>query len=387
MTATTPTSLRAVARRAGALLAVLSFALIALAGPSHASGAGDNDYDALDGMSLVWLDSSTGRSADLWVAGADGADPRLVAGFPSGTRVLAMSGALMALDVRDRLVVVDLVSGEQRDVELPRSPRGAVFGGDGLLFVTTAGNRTCAPDPLELPQPSRLVRVDLATGDAQVIAVSSGGLLDVLSADAGTREVVVLPRGCDVGIGELRLYDMDSGELRRTVSARGCGWATVAPEGVRALVGWESCTVPDAHTGAIATLVDLTSGEGRDITAVTNAAARGPFLFSPDGARIAVGGSFGGVVGRPGSTTGAVWLADAATLELRPLAQGLAREAVPLDWSPDGRFLLVSAVQAQGFCSLGVVDTVTGDVRPIAENITVCGVNGEVTGWTALGDG
>ena len=132
------------------------------------------------------------------------------------------------------------------------------------------------------------------------------------------------------------------------------------------------------------TLVDLRGGEGRDVRATTNATFRGPFLFSDDGARLAAGGSLGGVAGPRGATTGAVWLIDGATLAVSPLVQGLGREALPLDWSADGRFLLVQATEAQGRCAFHIVDTESGEAHPIAPAVTFCGANGSVIGWTML---
>ena len=104
---------------------------------------------------------------------------------------------------------------------MPQFARGAAFAGDRLVLIATAGAGACAPDPLALPQPSRLIQFDLATGETAEIAAVSGRLLDVLWASAVTREVVVLPRGCDVGIGELRVYNADGGELLRTAAVDG----------------------------------------------------------------------------------------------------------------------------------------------------------------------
>jgi hypothetical protein len=52
---------------------------------------------------------------------------------------------------------------------------------------------------------------------------------------------------------------------------------------------------------------------------------------------------------------------------------------------PDGDALLAGSVLAQGVCAYAVVDMATGEATPLPETLTVCGANGIVVGWTALG--
>ncbi len=87
----------------------------------------------------------------------------------------------------------------------------------------------------------------------------------------------------------------------------------------------------------------------------------------------------------PGSAVStALWRLNLGDLTFKPLAAATGVEQVPVAWSPDGRYVLVQSTIAQGRCSYSYVDAVSGDAHPVNKDITYCGTNGEVLGWTAL---
>jgi hypothetical protein len=223
---------------------------------------------------------------------------------------------------------------------------------------------------------------------ARELAASANRVFEVIGLDSAAGELFVLPRGCDVGVGEIQVYSAETGELLRTVPVEGCGGAVVSANGRTGVTAWQGCTLPDGHAGAVATIYDLATGESRDVKAFTNATVRGDLVLSRDGSLLALGGSLGGVAGPRGSSSGALWLVTPAPLEakrdVKLLLEGAGLEAFPVDWSSDGRFLLAGVVEAQGRCTYRIVEVATGATHPVNPEITVCGANGRVLGWTEL---
>jgi hypothetical protein len=93
------------------------------------------------------------------------------------------------------------------------------------------------------------------------------------------------------------------------------------------------------------------------------------------------------VATRPGSSRGdGIYILDRASRQFAPLVEGEGAEQYPVAWSPDGRYLLYAVVEAQGVCHYAYVDAEADDPQPVPVNpdITMCGVNGNVVGWTDL---
>ena len=87
----------------------------------------------------------------------------------------------------------------------------------------------------------------------------------------------------------------------------------------------------------------------------------------------------------PGSVRGGgVWLFDLETLAFDELQAPAGAEQYALDWTDDGRHVLTATVEAMGFCTFAAVDATTKQVTKVNAEITVCGANGEVVGWTVL---
>ena len=81
---------------------------------------------------------------------------------------------------------------------------------------------------------------------------------------------------------------------------------------------------------------------------------------------------------------GGIWLLNLDTLAFDQIQPPEGAEQYVLDWTEDGRHVLTATVEAMGLCSYSVVDATTKQVTKVNAEITLCGANGEVVGWTAL---
>jgi Tol biopolymer transport system component len=110
----------------------------------------------------------------------------------------------------------------------------------------------------------------------------------------------------------------------------------------------------------------------------------GGFLFSPDGSRVAYALNIPRrlIETRPDAV--GVWLMNVESRRHERVLDTEGMEALPVGWSPDGRYLLVSVVLAQGLCDYTIIDTTNVATVPVDDEIRFCGVNGEVAGWTVL---
>ena len=144
----------------------------------------------------------------------------------------------------------------------------------------------------------------------------------------------------------------------------------------------------DEHAGAHATVYDfgIVGPTGTDVTAPDEGSNAAVWLPRPGAAEVALGTTV--TVGQgPGSTrSGGIYLLDLTTRQFRRLVEGDGAEQYPVAWSPDGRYLLYSTVEAQGVCRFAYVDADAPDAGTVAinEEITFCGLNGHVVGWTEL---
>jgi hypothetical protein len=166
----------------------------------------------------------------------------------------------------------------------------------------------------------------------------------------------------------------------------GCGWAGVDLTRMWAVASWKSCTPPANHADDDVTVVDFRppTPSPRYLASTQGEPNTWPFLLHPSASHVAIGLTRTEGMG-PGSVRGGgIWLLNLDTLALDPLQPPAGAEQYALGWSDDGRHLLTATVEAQGLCSYAAVDATTKQVIKVNPEITMCGANGEVIGWTSL---
>lgn len=350
--------------------------------------AGQIEPDAPASLALVWTDTSRGEDVEVWVAAADGRQARQIASFASGTQPLALAGSHLALSGEGGLIVLDLTTGERHripvdpieveGVEFVPSVRGALFAGRGLYYATRVG---CGPSAEAGYQ---ILRFDLDAGDLRLVAALPGPGGELYNYRPSTNELLVMPRGCDIGIGRFLYLDIITGETTARFSVTGCGTPSAAPDGSAIIVPNFTCSTVPGEEGIDARLY---SGRGAllgTFTAPEGAVTGTPFRISPDSRTAAYAATIRQGDG-PGATRSAgLWLLDLESRTAAKLWQDDGAELIPVAWAPDGASILAGSVQAMGYCTYVAVDVATGEAHPIAESITVCGANGQMLGWTRL---
>jgi hypothetical protein len=331
-----------------------------------------------DRLGLVYIDQRTGQ-AQLFVAGFDGKNPRSLGPIAKGTRATDLSGANLLLAASDSLTVMNLAGGQSTKVAITGNVTFARLLDDtALLYAVVSG---CGPPG---PPKSRLMLADLKTQQQKELLSFPSGNLTIAEVDAATGTAVIVPRGCDVTTSEIDIVKLADG-TKQAFAVQGCGFVDVALAQKLAIVSWLACTRPEAHKSDDASLyqLDAASPVARALTAPAGGSNTQPWLLRP-GQPQAVLGTSTKVSGPGGSVSSGLWLLDLTTLAYRPLAPASGLEQSPLAWSPDGRYLLATTVQAQGLCAFSYIDMVTQEVRPVDAAVTFCGANGDVLGWAVL---
>jgi hypothetical protein len=161
----------------------------------------------------------------------------------------------------------------------------------------------------------------------------------------------------------------------------------VSTETQDAVVSWQACTAPADKQGVEATVYALMANARapRDLKALPSGPSnQQPWVLRPGRAEVALGTSMTSGTG-PGSTRGSgVWLVDLRTGTPAALVPAAGAEQYAVRWTPDGRYLLVASVQAQGLCSYSIVDAQDKKVTALPESISFCGANGSVWGLTLI---
>ena len=323
---------------------------------------------------LVYLDSANPGVSDVWVSFVDGASRRLVATLPAAARALALRGSTLLLATEQDLVSVDLTNGTLRRTGLGGRVASGYLTENGTAFFTT--RRGCGPAEAKM----LLGRIDGTTGVQTNIAELELPGAEILWHDPATADLVVLPRGCDPGIAELRLLDGKTGLEKARVAVQGCGWARLSPNGQQALVSYAYCSGPNNPE---LTVIDFQDAGRRELRFAKDGPSAHPFVYSPDGARAAYGLAL--ARGNPGgiAASGGIWLLDPSSLASTKLWQDPGLESWAIDWSPDGSALVIASVLAQGACDYYVVDVATGAATSVS-GINGCGVNGTLVGFATL---
>jgi hypothetical protein len=371
---------------ASIVVSILLAAAVGMFGHPPAPGAASSravsapsTADRVRGLSVVWTDTRAGQGVEVWTLALDGSPARLVTTLPSGFTPLALGDHFLALGDADSLVVLDLITGARRDVSTGQVVRSALFVDGALVYATHVG---CGPETADGFQVAQL---DLANGAVRPITRIIAPGMELLGFTAATRELIVLPRGCDVGLAQIQTMNTDSGAITGTVAVEGCGWVRVTPDGGQALVSWMFCAERSSEAPLDGRVYNLHSGDARPFGVRDGAPTGTPFVIAPDSGRAALAVSVVRGTGSGARRSGGVWLMRLDDLTMTELWPDGGAEAIPVAWSPDGGALLAGSVLAQGVCAYAVVDVATGAVTPLPEMLTVCGVNGAVVGWTALG--
>jgi hypothetical protein len=334
---------------------------------------------SLESLSLVYVDTRRGQGGDVYVAEADGSNPRLVTSESAFRRPLDVHGGTLAAVGTGGVLLIDLESGEAFVLEESQIVFDGRFLEQETFLYSLSGSCTQGG--------GALYRVDVPSRNLDEL-ITSEMSLTIAGIDPATGTVTLLPRGCDVGVVALETYDAVTGELRNTVAVQGCGWAIAVPEHNKAVVSWQSCTQPPEHEGADATVYDfgIVGPTGQDVTAPDHGSNAAIWLLRPGAPEVALGTTTTAGSG-PGSERGAgIYLLDLTNREFSRLVDGEGAEQYPVAWSPDGRYLLYAVVEAQGLCRFAYVDANAPETGPVEINqdITFCGINGHVVGWTQL---
>ncbi|MFC5491991.1 hypothetical protein [Nocardioides caricicola] len=292
--------------------AALLLLLAACAGGDGGDGADVTEHE------IVYTSASDQQHADLWLVGADGADPARLTDAegvelmptwsPDGERVAYVSGA--AWDSPTDLYVLDVDGGESEQL-------------------------TSTPDRCE-SQPTW-------TPDGEELVYVSGS--------------------CDAGPDGVFAIGLDGGEERELVA--GASWPDIGPDG-RLLY---SAPVPGKPWYVQRLWVSEPDGTGaRDVTPPGMASAS-EATWSPDGGRIA----FVVPAGDPAADEPAEWneeiyVMDADGSDVRRLTTTPGNDHWPPSWSPDGRLLVYGADGDPASGELATVDLETLEVTPLTDD-------------------
>ena len=335
---------------------------------------------SLAALSLVYVDTRRGQGGDIYVADADGSNPRMVLNEPGFSRPLDLHQSLLAAVTKTGISFVDLASNDVPwALPLTEAISSGRFFDDGVFLYTTGSGCPLNPGGV-------LTRYEVGSKSTPIVTTDTG--LMIVGTDVNTNSVAVVPRGCDVGIDGIDVYDALTGNLRNSLDVQGCGWAIAALDQAKAITSWLSCTPPANHADADATVYDfgIVGPTDRDITVPVVDSNAMLWIRRPGHADVAFGTTTSLGAGPGGTRSGGIYTLSLANRTFAIIVDGEGAEQYPIAWSPDGRYLLYATVEAQGVCHFAYLDTSTANAQPVPINpdITFCGVNGTVVGWTEL---
>jgi hypothetical protein len=356
----------------------------ALSSPAQATAAATATRiaPALSDLALVYLDASRGQGSELYTAASDGAAPKKVATLGNGSKVLDLRGHNLAAASQSAIAFIDLTTGASKPYMASNFVVSGRFVSDSTFIFTTSGG--CAAGGRVQ---SSVYKLDIATLQQSELITSPSNNVSITALDPATGTLAVTPLGCDVGVRSIGLYSLADGKQLQSIEAAGCGWSAVAIGLKKALVSWRFCTQPAERAGVDATLYDYAGSTvvAHDLKAPGGGSTLRPWLLRPGQAQVALATAQSGTPGPNfGTRSTGLWLLDLNTLAFSNLTAGEASEQWPVAWSEDGRYLLVATVQAQGVCSYTYIDVTSKETKTVSKDITFCGANGDVFGWTSL---
>jgi hypothetical protein len=343
--------------------------------PTQAAAGG------LTELSLVYVDARAG-TPQLFVSKSDGSGARKLLDLPRGSRVLDVrDNAALTGGGEANLSLVDLKDGKTTDLKPAGSVADARFLDDSTIVYITNGG--CAP-----PSGNSVAQLMNLKDGSKKELLSNRGVTITIAGAGRDGKLALSPRGCDVSVLEVVYYaDARSGASTSKTETRGCGWVAASLETMDAVASWLSCTQPPDKKDVEATVYALLPGTRapRDLKPGTGGPSnQQPWVMRPGRPEIAMGTSMTVGTG-PGSTRGGgLWLVDVRTGAATTLIPFAGAEQYAVRWTPDGRYLLASTVQAQGLCLYSVVEPAERKVTQLPEALSFCGANGSVWGFTSL---
>lgn len=338
---------------------------------------------AFGDLSLVYLDASKGQGSELYVAAADGATPKKVATLANGAKVLDVRGRNVAVASQMQIMLIDLTTGASKPFTAPNFVIAGRFISDSALIFTTSGG--CGSGG---KVESTIYKLDTGTLQQSTLLSSPTNNVSITSIDVAAGTLATTPLGCDVGVRSVVLYRIADGMKLQSVDAIGCGWLNVAIGVKKVLVSWRLCNPPADKTGVDATIYDYSGASvvAKDLKAPAGGSTTRPWLLRPSKPQVALATAQAGTPGPGfGTKSTGLWTMDLTTLDFVSLTPGEGSEQWPVAWSADGRYLLYATVQAQGLCSYAYLDSASNfAMKTIASEITFCGANGDMIGWTLL---
>jgi hypothetical protein len=332
---------------------------------------------ALGDLALVYLDRSKGQDTEVYTAASDGSAPKKVGTLTGPVKTLDLRGKMFAYSGDNQLYFYDLAGGTSKNLTSPGTVSDGLFLDNNVFIYTT--NAGCGP------QRSVVMRVDLTSMEQKEL-VGLRGNLAIAAIDAASSTVAVVPRGCDPGVQTINLYGTTDGREIARLNTPGCGGVSMSLGKKQALVSWTFCT-PATATSSQATLYDYSGATltKTDIVGPSGGINFSPVLLRPNSNEAVFATKTPGANTSPGSVASSgVWQIDLTNLSTSVLVPGEGPEQAAVAWSPDGRYLIVQNTQAQGLCTYVIADATNKQVKPINKDITFCGANGEVIGWTSL---
>lgn len=357
-------------RRALVLLATLALLVLGVGRPGLAS--------AQAALSVVYLDASKQAGTEVWVVAVDGSSKRAVGDLLGpGLRPLGQRDGLLAVADGNDLVTVNLATGATRRLAVGQRIQSAYIANNSTVFYAT--HTGCGP----VEPKTTIGRFNVGSEVNERIAEKTEWPgAEVLWHNAGADELTVAPRGCDPGIGNIWIMNAKTGDAKQTVPVDGCGSAAMAPTGAQVVLSYDLCKLSGTDTFPDLRVYGLPTGAMQELRFTKDAPSRRPFVYAPDGKRVAYGLALDRDSQNGGATSGGIWTLDTATLERTKLWQDQGQESWAIGWSPDGSKLLVASRQQEYACTFSVLD-VPSATATVIPDLTACGEKGALVGFLA----
>jgi hypothetical protein len=205
---------------------------------------------------------------------------------------------------------------------------------------------------------------------------------EVLAYNAGADELTVAPRGCDPGISNIWIMNASAGDTKQTIPVDGCGSAAMSPTGTQLLLSYDLCKLSGTDKFPDLRIYALPSGAMQEVRFTQDAPSRHPFVYAPDGRRVAYGLALDRDSAAGGATSGGIWTVDTSSLERTRLWQDQGQESWAIAWSPDGSKLLVASREGENVCSFSMIDVPSAKATKLGD-LTGCEEKGTLVGFTS----